>query len=98
MRSTTRVAQEMGDRRLTRFRTKRLALVRDAVAPDGSDVRVLLGFFVSGRGDMWRKREGQEEIVSVEAGVCLAVVVTMPPWPGEAESIVLRGKWEATVP
>jgi mannose-6-phosphate isomerase-like protein (cupin superfamily) len=44
----------------------------------------LLGFFVSGRGDMWRKREGQEEIVSVEAGVCPA--------------IVLRGKWEATVP
>jgi mannose-6-phosphate isomerase-like protein (cupin superfamily) len=47
---------------------------------------------------MWRKREGQEEIVSVEVGVCPAVAVTMPPWPGEAEAIVLRRKWEATVP
>lgn len=131
---------------MTDFTTKRLPVDRDAVAPDGSDVRILLGlpgggmahfelapgqtstavthrtveeiwFFLSGRGEMWRKQEGQEEIVAVEPGVCLtiplgthfqfrsygdealaAIGVTMPPWPGEGEAIVVRGKWEATVP
>ena len=131
---------------MTDFRTKRLPVGRDAVAPDGSDVRVLLGlkgggmahfelppgqastavthrtveeiwFFLSGRGEMWRKQEGQEEIVPVESGVCLtiplgthfqfrsfgyealaALGVTMPPWPGEGEAILVQGKWEPTVP
>ena len=84
------------------FETKRLPAVRDVVAPDGSDVRILLGlqaggmahfelppgrtsiavthrtveeiwFFLSGRGEMWRKAEEQEEIVPVEAGVCLTI-------------------------
>lgn len=27
-----------------------------------------------------------------------AVGVTMPPWPGEGEAIVVRGKWQPTVP
>lgn len=27
-----------------------------------------------------------------------ALGVTMPPWPGEGEAIVVRGKWEPTVP
>ena len=82
--------------------TKRLPVDRDAVAPDGSDVRILLGlqgggmahfelppghtstavthktveeiwFFLSGRGEMWRKIEAQEEVVAVEAGVCLTI-------------------------
>jgi mannose-6-phosphate isomerase-like protein (cupin superfamily) len=131
---------------MTDFRTKRLPVGRDAVAPDGSEVRVLLGlkgggmahfelppgqtstavthrtveeiwFFLSGHGEMWRQQEGQEEIVPVESGVCLtiplgtqfqfrsfgddaltALGVTMPPWPGEGEAIVVQGKWEPTVP
>ena len=128
------------------FETKRLSVVRDGIAPDGSDVRVLLAlgrgsmahfelppghtskavthrtveeiwFFLSGRGEMWRRQNGQPEtIVAVESGVCLtiplgthfqfrslgagplsAVGVTMPPWPGEGEAVVVQGKWEATV-
>lgn len=74
-------------------------------------------FFLSGRGEMWRKQEGREEIVAIESGVCLtipsgthfqfrsfgyeplaAVGVTMPPWPGEGEAIVVKGKWEPTLP
>ena len=128
-----------------RFETKLLPSERDAVAPDGSDVRVLLGlkcggmahfelgpgetsaavthrtveeiwFFISGRGQMWRKQNGQAEIVDVFPGVCLtiplgthfqfrafgyeplsAIGVTMPPWPGKGEAIVVEGKWIPTV-
>jgi mannose-6-phosphate isomerase-like protein (cupin superfamily) len=127
---------------MTIFKTKRVPAERDAVAPDGSDVRTLLGldrggmahfelgpgrtsiavthrtveeiwFFLSGRGEMWRKQDGREEVVTVESGVCLtiplgtdfqfrslgrepltAVGVTMPPWPGEGEAVVVRGRWE----
>ena len=131
---------------MTQFETKSLPFVPDAVAPDGSDVRVLLRlhrgsmahfelspgqtskavthrsveeiwFFLSGRGEMWRAQIGQPEaIVPVESGVCLtiplgtrfqfrafgseplaAVGVTMPPWPGEGEAMVVEGKWEPTV-
>jgi mannose-6-phosphate isomerase-like protein (cupin superfamily) len=129
----------------TPFDTKRLPATRDVTAPDGSEVRVLLGltrgsmahfelrpgqtskavthrtvdeiwFFLSGQGEMWRKQDGQPEtIVRVEPGVCLtiplgtyfqfrslgveplaAVGVTMPPWPGDDEALVVQGKWEAT--
>lgn len=131
---------------MTRFETKRLPVGPDAIAPDGSDVRILLSlsrgsmahfelapgrtskavthrtveeiwFFLSGRGEMWRKQEEQEEIVPVEPGVCLtiplgthfqfrsfgdealaAVGITMPPWPGEGEAMVVQGKWESNVP
>ena len=84
------------------FSTKRLPVARDAVAPDGSDVRILLGlkcggmahfelppgetsttvahrtveeiwFFLTGHGEMWRKQNGQEEVVPVESGVCLTI-------------------------
>ena len=128
------------------FDTKRLSASRDAIAPDGLDVRVLLSlergsmahfelqpeqtsravahrtveeiwFFLSGRGEMWRLQSGQPEmIVSVESGVCVtiplgthfqlrsfgieplsALGITMPPWPGEGEAIVVPGKWNATV-
>jgi mannose-6-phosphate isomerase-like protein (cupin superfamily) len=131
---------------MTPFDTKRLTESRDTIAPDGSDVRVLLGltrgsmahfelppgqtsravthrtveeiwFFLSGRGEMWRRQHGQPEmVVPVESGVCLtiplgthfqfrslgaeplsALGVTMPPWPGEGEAIMVQGKWEATV-
>ena len=79
--------------------TKRLPALPDAVAPDGSLVRVLLRldggsmahfelpagqiskavmhrtveeiwFFLGGRGEMWRARDGASEtIVAVERGV-----------------------------
>ena len=128
------------------FKTMRIPVARTAVAPDGSDVRVLLGLkgggmahfelapgetstavthrtveeiwlFLSGRGEMWRRQGEREEIVAVEPGVCLtiplgtsfqfrsfgyealgAVGVTMPPWPGEGEAMVVQGKWQPTVP
>lgn len=116
----------------------------DVLAPDGSEVRVLLAlaggsmahfrlapgqtslavmhrtveeiwYVVSGRGEMWRKCRDHEEVVALSAGVCLtipvgtefqfratgeeplaAIGVTMPPWPGEDEAIVVRGVWEPT--
>jgi mannose-6-phosphate isomerase-like protein (cupin superfamily) len=87
---------------MTDFSTKHLPTGRDAVAPDGSDVRILLGlkgggmahfelppgqtstavthrtaeeiwFFLSGRGEMWRKQEGREEVVTVDPGTCLTI-------------------------
>jgi mannose-6-phosphate isomerase-like protein (cupin superfamily) len=89
---------------MDRFETARLPVERDAVAPDGSDVRILLRlrgggmahfelppgetsiatthktveeiwFFLSGRGQMWRRQGDREEIVSVEPGVCLTIPV-----------------------
>ena len=84
------------------FGTKRLPVQRDAIAPDGSDVRVLLSlsrgslahfelapgqtslavahrtveeiwFFLRGRGEMWRKLNEHEEVVPVDAGVCITI-------------------------
>ena len=84
------------------FSITRLPARPDAVAPDGSDVRVLLQlrggslahfefpprqtsmavahrtveeiwFFVSGRGEVWRKLHDQEEVVSVDPGVCVTI-------------------------
>jgi mannose-6-phosphate isomerase-like protein (cupin superfamily) len=131
---------------LTPFQTKRLPAQRDTVAPDGSDVRLLLQlprgsmahfelgpsrisravahrsveeiwFFVSGRGQMWRRQNGQAAVVDVFPGVCLtipvgtefqfrsqgnealaAVGVTMPPWPGDGEAILVEGPWHPTQP
>ena len=125
----------------TPFATLRLPAEPTTVAPDGSDVRVLLGlsaggmahfelgagrvacavthrtveevwFIVSGRGEMWRRHGGHEETVALEPGVCLtiplgthfqfrasptqavaAIGVTMPPWPGEGEAVVVQGPW-----
>lgn len=130
---------------MTLFTTMLLPATPDAIAPDGSDVRILLGLsggsmahftlapghisiavvhrtveeiwlFLSGRGQMWRRQDEREEIVTVEAGVCLtiplgthfqfrtlgdealtAVGVTMPPWPGEGEAMVVKGRWTPTV-
>ena len=84
------------------FSTKRLPVKPDVVAPDGSDVRLLLSlsrgslahfelapsqtslavahrtveeiwFFLRGRGEMWRKLNEHEEVVPVDAGVCLTI-------------------------
>ena len=30
-------------------------------------------FFLGGRGEMWRKLDGQEEVVPVEPGVCITI-------------------------
>ncbi len=32
-------------------------------------------FFLSGRGEMWRKQGDREEVVAVDAGVCLTIPV-----------------------
>jgi mannose-6-phosphate isomerase-like protein (cupin superfamily) len=82
--------------------TKQLPSARDDVAPDGSDVRLLLGlerggmahfeigpnevstavshrtveeiwYFVSGRGEMWRRQGDREEVVPVYPGVSLTI-------------------------
>ena len=87
---------------MQKFETKRLPVERNAIATDGSDIRILLGlrggdmfhfelppgqistavthktieeiwFFLSGRGQMWRRTEDYEEVVAVEAGVCLTI-------------------------
>lgn len=86
------------------FDTKRLPVKPDDVAPDGSDVRILLQlkrgsmahfeiapgaisiavahktieeiwFFISGRGEMWRKLHGRGRIVPVEPGLCITIPV-----------------------
>jgi len=127
------------------FTTMRRPANRTAVAPDGSDVRVLLGldggamaefelaagqvstavthrtveeiwYVVRGRGEMWRRQGAREEVVALEPGICLTVPlgahfqfralgqealavlgVTMPPWPGAGEAIVVTGPWTPTV-
>lgn len=87
---------------MTEFATKRLPMDRDAMAPDGTDVRRLLRlmgggmahfelgpgsvsravahrtveeiwFFLSGRGEMWRRQGDREEVVPVDPGVCLTI-------------------------
>src|SRR5262249_20326131 len=32
-------------------------------------------YFVGGRGEMWRKQSDREEVVSVEAGVCITIPI-----------------------
>lgn len=74
-------------------------------------------FFLSGRGEMWRRSDVDEQIVAVEPGICVtiplgtrfqlraagdeplsAIAVTMPPWPGEDEAIVVEGRWKPVEP
>ena len=129
---------------MSNFETKEVPKNRDVVAPDGSDVRILLElkgggmahfslapgatshavthrtveeiwYFVSGQGEMWRKQDGQEQIVEVFPGICLtiplgtsfqfrctgkdpleAICITMPPWPGEEEAVLVEGPWRPT--
>jgi mannose-6-phosphate isomerase-like protein (cupin superfamily) len=87
---------------MKKFETMHLPSAPDVVAPDGSDVRILLKltagtmghyelapgkisipitnrtvgeiwYFLSGRGEMWRKQGEREEVVTVESGVCLTI-------------------------
>jgi mannose-6-phosphate isomerase-like protein (cupin superfamily) len=84
------------------FATKRLPPMPDIVAPDGSDVRVLLKtrrgsmahfelapgrasaairhrdvdeiwFVLSGRGEIWRKFDGREELAALDPGTCITI-------------------------
>ena len=73
-------------------------------------------YFTSGRGQMWRRQNGQPATVDVYPGVCItiplgtqfqfrsfadepltAIAVTMPPWPGDGEAVIVPGAWEPTV-
>ena len=87
---------------MTNFSTMTLPATPDVIAPDGSDVRVLLAlkggsmahfelaseqtsvpsanrtvdeiwYIVGGRGEMWRMKDGQEEIVLLEPSKCLTI-------------------------
>ncbi len=82
----------------------RLPAAPDTVAPDGSNVRILLGlaggglanfelppgetsvavahrtveeiwFFLGGHGEIWRRLNDQEDLVSVDAGVSITLPV-----------------------
>jgi mannose-6-phosphate isomerase-like protein (cupin superfamily) len=129
---------------MSEFATKNLPSARDAIAPDGSSVRLLLGlggggmahfelspqqtsravvhrtveeiwFLLSGHGEMWRSLGDRAEVVDVHSGVCVtipvgthfqfrslgpeplaAIGVTMPPWPGDGEAMVV-GPWPPSV-
>ena len=131
---------------MTGFQTQRLPATLDVLAPDGSEVRILLGlqggglahftlapghvsravmhrtveeiwYFLTGHGQMWRRQEARTEIVDVSPGTCLtiplgtrfqfrsagadplsAIAVTMPPWPGTDEAVLVDGEWEPSVP
>jgi mannose-6-phosphate isomerase-like protein (cupin superfamily) len=124
---------------MTPFATMTLPDEPTVVAPDGSDVRVLLGlgaggfahfqlaagatsravrhrtveeiwYVLAGRGEMWRSQDGLGEVVSIGPGTCLTiplgtafqfrslagdplsvVAVTMPPWPGDDEAVLVDG-------
>jgi mannose-6-phosphate isomerase-like protein (cupin superfamily) len=127
---------------MPQFDTLHLPQDSTAKAPDGSDVRVLLGlqaggmahfelaagwtsaavmhrtveeiwYIVSGAGEMWRSQGDREQVVALEAGLCLtiplgtqfqfrasergplaAVAITMPPWPGADEAVIVSGPWQ----
>ena len=84
------------------FEIHKLPAEPDVIAPDGSEVRILLQlqggsmahfelapgktsravfhhsveeiwYFLSGRGEFWRKIGDREEVVSVEPGVCITI-------------------------
>lgn len=127
----------------TPFATKHRPERPTYIAPDGSEIRLLLDvagggmaifdlppgvvskavmhqtveeiwYVISGAGQMWRKQDwGDAETVDLFPGVCVTVPlgthfqfrasaasrlsivgVTMPPWPGEAEAIHVRGEWD----
>ncbi len=85
-----------------RFETKRVSSTPDAIAPDGSEVRILCGlarggsalfslppaavakavahrtveelwYVIAGRGRIWRKSSGVDEVVGLEPGLSLSI-------------------------
>lgn len=130
---------------MSHFSTVLLPTDPTVTAPDGSDVRILLGlsgggmahfelgagkvakavthrtveeiwFVLAGRGEMWRKQGDREEVICLEPGICLtipvgthfqfraspsesvsAVAITMPPWPGEDEAVLVAGRWQSSI-
>jgi len=131
-----------------RYADTMLPAAPDAIAPDGSEVRLLLGtargdmvhftlaagecahavrhrsvdeiwYVTSGQGEMWRRDEHGERVVELVAGTCITipvgtqfqfraarggdgeplciVAVTMPPWPGVEEAVIVDGVWSPTV-
>ena len=135
-----------GTQAMPEFATLRLPEKPTTTAPDGSDVRVLLGlpagsmahfelaagkvaravthrtvdevwYIVAGRGQMWRRQGAHEDTVALEPGLCLtipvgthfqfrasateavaAIGVTMPPWPGDNEAVLVTGPWAPSLP
>jgi len=127
------------------FETRRISSAPDAIAPDGSEVRVLCGgsrgglavfalqpkavanavahrtveevwYVISGYGRVWRKLGRHEETVELGPGVSLSIPTgthfqfrsdglealtvlgaTMPPWLGESEAILVKGKWQPII-
>jgi len=55
------------------------ALAQFSLAPGQNSTAVAhrtveeIWFFLSGRGEMWRTQDGREEVVPVEAGVCVTI-------------------------
>lgn len=131
---------------MQQFSTKELPESRDATAPDGSEVRLLLDiagrggmahfslapgkislavthrtveeiwYCLSGKGRMWREQDGYSEIIEMRSGVSLTIPigtkfqfrtdgnetlsmigVTMPPWPGEGEAVMVQGHWNPDI-
>ncbi len=76
---------------MTSFATKRLPREPDVVAPDGSDVRIL----VSLRGGGMARFTLAPGETSPEP--LAAIGVTMPPWPGDGEASAVEGRWAPTV-
>ncbi len=69
-------------------------------------------FFIGGRGRMWRAGETTDVHAGVSISIpvatpfqfradgeepLVAVAVTMPPWPGPQEAILIEGAWAPTV-
>lgn len=128
------------------FHTRNIGRIPDAIAPDGSEVRILcqtgrgrmaefvlppraisraaahctvekIWCFVSEHGRIWRLLDGHDEITDVGPGSSVtipvgthfqfrsdsdsapfvAIAVTMPPWPGEAEAYAVEGCRQPTV-
>jgi len=55
------------------------ALAHFSLAPGHTSTAIVhrtveeIWYFLSGRGEMWRKQDRREEVVSVEAGVCVTI-------------------------
>jgi len=115
------VAPDGSDVRIL-FRLKGGGMVHFELAPNQTSKAVShrtveeIWYFVSGRGQVWRKQNEHATVVDVYPSVSLtiplgtqfqfrsfgpeplaAIGVTMPPWPGEREAIIVKGEWEPSL-